>query len=358
MPCVKVEDLSFGYSSANLFQSVTLRLGLEPSEPRIVAVMGPSGVGKTTLLKILAGIEEPDRGFIKTIPDQAFVCYIPQEPVIFDHLSLDRNLDFFRFTKIGSLRFSDQSLDEAISILDLNMKRKSIFGLSGGEKQRVCLARSLAVRPEIILLDEPCAGIDPAMRIDFLKSLRATCDRFKILAIYVSHHPDETSLVADDILYMYRTKESEIVNFELNSLLNFFSTPPTLEIALSLSSAPLNQFPVALKDQTIELEGGAVSLNDVVFLNGATCSGPSFTLAFSPSCVSSLASGHFKARCYGQSGRYWILTFSEGDTKFLALRSGVTSPRRFDLIHRGLLFNEKGLFAGEVKFGKSKGREI
>ena len=169
----------------------------------IVAVFGPSGSGKTTLLRAIAGFEASE-GYIRfdnemwldssqsinISPDRRPLGYVRQNPALFPHLSILNNLKVpLKFGNPHSIQFS---LEEVIETFKLQkLLQKSPFELSGGETQRVAIARSILRQPKLLLLDEPLTGLDLQRKAEILPFLRSLYSTFQIPTLYVSHSIDE-----------------------------------------------------------------------------------------------------------------------------------------------------------------------
>jgi iron(III) transport system ATP-binding protein len=173
------------------------------------AILGASGSGKTTLLRIVAGFERPDDGQVQLGDDlvddarQRFVPserrrigYVPQEGALFPHLSVGRNVAF------GLPRGPDRRtrVDELLEMVGLSgYRRRYPHQLSGGQQQRVALARALAIEPEIVLLDEPFASLDAAMRSSVRSEVLSVLRRAGTTSILVTHDQDEALSMADQV---------------------------------------------------------------------------------------------------------------------------------------------------------------
>ena len=168
-----------------------------------VALVGPSGAGKTTVLRAVAGLTRPSRGRISSNgslwfdsrgkvnlrPEQRAVGYVLQEYALFPHLSVEKNVSF-----AGGKR---RDLLERLGIAGLAKAKPG--ELSGGERQRVALARALARRPEVLLLDEPMAALDPHTRGRVRAELRTLLRELGLPAILVTHDFVDAADVADRI---------------------------------------------------------------------------------------------------------------------------------------------------------------
>jgi molybdate transport system ATP-binding protein len=175
-------------------------------EAATLALVGPSGGGKTTLLNMIAGLVTPDEGRIAVggtvlfdssaginLPPQARrLGYVFQEPRLFPHYSVAANLRYGLRSGEGLIGF-DELVDE-LGIRALLDRRPA--KLSGGEKQRVAIGRALLSRPRALLLDEPLSALDPARRDDLIALIATLRDRFRLPMILVSHRLDEVERLA------------------------------------------------------------------------------------------------------------------------------------------------------------------
>lgn len=202
-----------------LLKNVTLRLetfllevSLDANGP-VTVIFGPSGSGKTSLLDLVAGLKRAQSGSIRygnnllmDVEQNAFVParhrsigYVPQDLALFPHLSVQQNLQYGqRSTNVGP--FSLQHVTELLEIESLLPRRTR--ELSGGEKQRVALARALLTSPRLLLLDEPLASLDSALKLKILPYLVRIRNEFKIPMLYVTHDRFETLSLADELAIM------------------------------------------------------------------------------------------------------------------------------------------------------------
>ncbi len=173
----------------------------------ITAVVGPSGGGKTTLLRALAGLEKPDQAQItfrgetwdgagvRVPPEDRRVGYVFQNNTLFPHLTVAGNIRY------GARRREVRSYDAIVDALDLGaLMNRSVVGLSGGEARRVALARCLASNPGVMFLDEPLAGLDGARKSELLPYIGRAVSEAQVPSIYVTHSMDEVTALADRVL--------------------------------------------------------------------------------------------------------------------------------------------------------------
>ena len=181
---------------------------LEILKGEYFVLTGINGSGKSTLIKLIAGLYSPAAGSIKingidvgNIPPwKRNIGYLPQEGLLFPNKTVKENilfpLEMRRLTKTET----NKVIDEIVDMLELFplLNRKS-QGLSGGEKQKACLARALVCKPDVLLLDEPVSAIDEKAKIIYCKKLKLLQKKLKITTLHVSHNSIETKLLADKI---------------------------------------------------------------------------------------------------------------------------------------------------------------
>lgn len=188
-------------------------VNLAVAEGACLAILGPSGAGKTVLLETVMGARRPDRGQvlvdgqnITDLPPEARrIGYIPQDLALFPHLSVRENITF-GLSRRATGADADGALERVAGMFDIAhlLDRRDIATLSGGEKQRVALARALVVRPRVLFLDEPLASLDAATRGDLLWSLRAMRRTMGTTVFLVTHDLDEACFLADEVAIMMR----------------------------------------------------------------------------------------------------------------------------------------------------------
>ncbi len=187
------------------------------AEGEIVCLLGPSGCGKTTLLRVVAGLETPDTGRVTfagndlaTIPvHQRAFGFMFQDYALFPHRDVLGNVAFgLRMQGTPAAKITER-VREALALVGLSgFERRRVIELSGGEMQRVALARSLAPRPQLLMLDEPLGALDRALREQLMNDLRGILKRIGLTALYVTHDQSEAFAIADRVLIMRARPES------------------------------------------------------------------------------------------------------------------------------------------------------
>lgn len=177
---------------------------------RVVALTGPSGAGKTSVLNAIAGLVRPHAGRIEIdgrvlydstagidVPThRRQVGYVFQDARLFPHLDVRRNLLYGRHGG-GHAGFAFDAVVELLGIGHL-LERRTVH-LSGGESQRVAIGRALLSQPALLLFDEPLSALDPARREELIPWLQRVRDEVRLPMLYVSHHPDEVRRLAEAI---------------------------------------------------------------------------------------------------------------------------------------------------------------
>ncbi|MBP6020492.1 MAG: ABC transporter ATP-binding protein [Burkholderiaceae bacterium] len=204
------DDIQLSYQLPNQESHVVLRdFALHLTQGEILAVLGPSGVGKSSLLRVLAGLQPPDRGSVRVqgqplLGPHPRLGFVFQDPCLLPWLTLEENvafgLDFTHQPDISKAQKKSR-VHDAIAEVDLqNAKQRYPAELSGGMAQRAALARSLARQPDILLLDEPFSALDEITRGEMQTLLQQITARRHASAILVTHDIDEALILADRIL--------------------------------------------------------------------------------------------------------------------------------------------------------------
>ena len=181
----------------------------------LVALLGPSGSGKTTLLRIIAGLEPPDQGTILFQGENATdrpvrerqVGFVFQHYALFRHMSVFENVAFGLRVRPRKVRPSEREIHETVMGL-LHLVQLDVLAgrrpseLSGGQRQRVALARALAVKPKVLLLDEPFGALDAKVRKELRRWLRRLHEEVHVTSVFVTHDQEEALEVSDRVVIM------------------------------------------------------------------------------------------------------------------------------------------------------------
>lgn len=191
----------------HLLNQTQLRIKIEDTEPKIYAIKGPSGIGKTTILNMLAGLRKPDQALISinnhTLTDtinhidvkiqNRNIGYLFQDYQLFPHMNVFQNITF--------MTEPSDHIDTLITQLNIeHLKTKFPIRLSGGESQRVALARTLSTKPDLILLDEPFSSLDDTTKEESISLVKRIFKLWQIPIIFVTHSNYEAARLAHEVI--------------------------------------------------------------------------------------------------------------------------------------------------------------
>jgi ABC-type Fe3+/spermidine/putrescine transport system ATPase subunit len=197
-------------------RTVVNRLSLSLTEGEIVALLGASGCGKSTTLRLIAGLETPDDGEIwiagKCVsikgqnlvpPSQRGIGYVFQDLALWPHLTVAGNLDFVLAASGVAKRDRSQQIDEVLRLVRIERFARSFPPqLSGGEQQRAAIARAIVANPRLLLLDEPLSSLDTYLKDDLLRELTELHNRLRVTTVYITHDPNEAANFAHRVVLM------------------------------------------------------------------------------------------------------------------------------------------------------------
>lgn len=204
-----VSNLNFNYGDKEILKG----LSFEAKSSCVLSLVGSSGVGKTTIFSILGGFLNPKSGSVNLDnidishlkPEKRPVVTMFQDGGLFPHLSILENVKFGLKSKFNKSRFVHTDIEqysrdllEKVGLKDMHAKLP--HELSGGQKQRVSLARSIAVRPKVLLLDEPFSALNPTLKYQLNQLLEKIVKTEEIIAIKITHDLDDALLNSDQIM--------------------------------------------------------------------------------------------------------------------------------------------------------------
>ncbi|MEO8357704.1 MAG: ABC transporter ATP-binding protein [Chloroflexota bacterium] len=184
---------------------------LDVAAGEFVSFLGPSGCGKTTTLRMVAGFEQPSSGTIRlggkditfAKPNERNIGMVFQSYALFPNMTVGQNVGFGLKVHGRPKHEIDTRVKEMLELIQLpNLEKRYPYQLSGGQQQRVALARALAIRPQVLLLDEPLSALDAKIRISLRAEIRAIQRELGITAIYVTHDQEEALSISDRIVVM------------------------------------------------------------------------------------------------------------------------------------------------------------
>ena len=206
-PFLNISHLSFQVPGEST--SIFSHLSLEISEGEIVAILGPSGSGKSSLLRIICGLTPASSGTVQlkgdditnVAPHRRNIGMVFQGTFLFPHLTVSENIAYGLKMRKDTQESQAHRVKEMLNLVHMsNFSQRDVAHLSGGETTRVAIARALAPAPSLLLLDEPLTGLDEHLRIDLAKDLRAALTASGITAILVTHDRHEAATIADRVV--------------------------------------------------------------------------------------------------------------------------------------------------------------
>ena len=212
---LKVKNVKLSFNNNEILKGLNLTI----AQGNFVAITGASGSGKTSLLRVICGLESPNQGeiildnsillnkeiFIPT--EKRNIGLVVQEKVLFPHLNARQNIEFGISSKTDKQNLSNEIMEK------LNIKQlaeKYPHELSGGESQRVALARSIVMKPKLLMLDEPFTGLDKDLKMKIYPEIKSILQASKITALMVTHDLNEVKALADKCFNLESGKLVEI----------------------------------------------------------------------------------------------------------------------------------------------------
>jgi len=204
---LSLRNIYKSYEGSPLLKGISLDL----AEGETICLLGPSGSGKSTLLRIISGLEEAESGDV--LWDGESIASIPshernfglifQDYALFPHLNVFDNVAFgLKMQKLGKEEIH-QRVDQALKQVDLQgFAKRSVTDLSGGEQQRIALARALAPRPRLLMFDEPLGALDRRLREYLLVEIKEILEKSAVPAIYVTHDQEEAFALAHRVMLL------------------------------------------------------------------------------------------------------------------------------------------------------------
>ena len=214
MELLKLENVKFAYKNTAVIEDFNLAV----DEGSFTTLLGSSGCGKTTILRLISGFLNPDSGTIKingeiqnnVLPNRRKVGMVFQDYALFPHLTVEQNLFYgLNLTKPSKEQKAqnEQIVKTTAENLDIqNLLKRFPSELSGGQQQRVALGRSLVLKPKILLMDEPLSSLDTNLRLKVREELKEIQKRLKITTVYVTHDREEAFSLSDKIAVMNNGK--------------------------------------------------------------------------------------------------------------------------------------------------------
>jgi putative spermidine/putrescine transport system ATP-binding protein len=236
---------------------------LDVKKGEFVSFLGPSGCGKTTTLRMIAGFETPTTGKItlddlditNKAPNQRNVGMVFQAYALFPNMTVAQNIGFGMKVAKKPVSEIQERVTELLALIHMaDFGIRYPYQLSGGQQQRVALARALALRPQVLLLDEPLSALDAKIRVMLRTEIRAIQQRLGITTIYVTHDQEEALSISDRVVVMYQGRMEQV-----GTPFKIYNFPTTEFVAQFVGTLNSVQAEVAdPKANTIRLESQLV----------------------------------------------------------------------------------------------------
>lgn len=236
---IKHLNISFGH------RGVINNLSLSINSGQIASLLGPSGCGKTTLLRAIAGLVQPNSGTIRLgtqligvssvlLPaEKRNIGYVPQNSALFPHLTVERNIAFGLKRELHTKKEIDSIVSEMLDLIGLSdFAKRMPTELSGGQQTRVALARAMAIKPKLVLLDEPFSALDAQLRNELRSEVVSLLKKQNATAILVTHDREEALVSSDQIVLM---RDGRVI--QTGTPEEVYESPISSEVALSIGDA-------------------------------------------------------------------------------------------------------------------------
>jgi putative spermidine/putrescine transport system ATP-binding protein len=283
MAFLEIKNIQKNFGAAQVVRDFNLDI----DSGEFVSFLGPSGCGKTTVLRMVAGFEEPSSGNIviggsdvtRLKPNQRDIGMVFQAYALFPNMTVAQNIAFGLKVARQPQAEIRERVDAMLKLIKLpELGDRYPYQLSGGQQQRVALARALAPRPKLLLLDEPLSALDAKVRVALREEIRAIQKELGITTIFVTHDQEEALSISDRIAVMYGGKAEQVgTPFEVYNrpatrfVANFVGTLNVLEGSVADAASGV----VEVHDEKIVLQGR---------LNGARI-GDRLSLALRPEAI-------------------------------------------------------------------------
>lgn len=284
MAFLEISQLQKDYAGNRVVEN--FNLSVEQGE--FISFLGPSGCGKTTVLRMVAGFETPSAGSIRIDgkdvvnlkPNQRNIGMVFQAYALFPNMTVAQNIAFGLKVAGRSKAEVEATVQEMLALIKLeDLGQRYPFQLSGGQQQRVALARALAVKPKLLLLDEPLSALDAKIRVSLREEIRAIQRKLQITTIFVTHDQEEALSMSDRIVVMHKGKADQ-----LGTPFEIYNQPKTRFVASFVGTINV------LEGKVIDARTGRFSLNGTELNLGRSLgdfkAGEALSLALRPEAAS------------------------------------------------------------------------
>ena len=252
---IELKNINKYYGKVKVLDDVNLEI--KPNE--FFAFLGPSGCGKTTTLRILAGLEELDKGKIlfddlditNTSPGSRDIAMVFQSYALYPHMTVFENIAFpLKMNKVAKNKISDLVKQSASKVKIEHLLDRKPGQLSGGQQQRVALARAVVRQPKIFLLDEPLSNLDAKLRLETRVELKNLQKSLNVTTVYVTHDQEEAMTLANRMAVFLEGKIMQV-----GTPTEIFNNPKTLQVASFIGNPPMNLLEGEIMNNQLTISG-------------------------------------------------------------------------------------------------------
>ncbi|MFD0588570.1 sulfate/molybdate ABC transporter ATP-binding protein [Paenibacillus sp. GCM10027627] len=333
---IEVRNLNKSFGDFHAVKDVSFDI----EKGKLIGLLGPSGGGKTSILRMLAGLESPTSGDIvfhgKRVndlpPQERGIGFVFQNYALFKHMTVYDNIAFGLKVKKQT---KEQIRERVMYLVELTglkgFEHRYPHQLSGGQRQRVAFARALAPEPQLLLLDEPFAAIDAKIRTELRTWLKEMIERVGITSIFVTHDQEEAIEVADEIMIISKGRLEQ-----KGSPWDIYKNPETPFVASFIGESSIVEKIASLKGfESVQDNPGTKALIRPEYIELGKPGEIKIASASMPAVVKHI---HFR-------GSEWMVELEVGDVKLITYRSlekEVLHPGEAVnvLVHRAYLFND------------------
>src|SRR3954469_11788823 len=257
-----VRSLSKRFKKTSVLEDVSF----DVSEGESLVLLGASGSGKTTILRIIAGLEQPDSGYVtlhgQDVTDlpsrERGVGVIFQSYALFPRMTVEKNIAYGLKIRRRPRRERRETVDQLIKLVQLEAHRQKYpWQLSGGQQQRVAIARTLAYKPQVLLFDEPFGALDAQTRVHLRREIRALLRQVKVPSIFITHDQEEALELGDRIAVLNAGRLEQIGTPD-----EVYNRPETEYVATFLGAA--NLLLGAVNHETVEIGTAGIPAREEV----------------------------------------------------------------------------------------------
>ena len=252
---IELKNINKYYGKVKVLDDINLEI--KPNE--FFAFLGPSGCGKTTTLRILAGLEELDKGKIlfddlditNTSPGSRDIAMVFQSYALYPHMTVFENIAFpLKMDKVAKNKISDLVKQSASKVKIEHLLDRKPGQLSGGQQQRVALARAVVRQPKIFLLDEPLSNLDAKLRLETRVELKNLQKSLNVTTVYVTHDQEEAMTLANRMAVFLEGKIMQV-----GTPTEIFNNPKTLQVASFIGNPPMNLLEGEIMNNQLTISG-------------------------------------------------------------------------------------------------------